>query len=788
MCQFAFGIYQHCGYQNSQTSKIKVFPKIKKNKKNADDGIRNGVFFFLKIPRAHFLTHTNLLLDVFCPCLYSNLRYIYIYIIIILEYYKTQRMKVTRVYWPLDVLRLERKSDYPPSIVVGWRNSETDLVVVTTLPYVDPIVADGVLKRDVLLTGAKNPGNIYQLCGQKRMSVLGTLNCADHHHNQHHHQSSYSNLPIKATMDKNMKYPEQYHKYHKSIMTILFDLPRPYSMQFYSIDPISLELSESASTVISEEYESSLVQAKLQQEELIEKIKLHSLHNTNALKDNQYLLTNCISQINCSHELGTLMRKNASIVFPKLKQHSSRRTSFGESVLESAKSVNSSILNVVDGCTSRFISPLIHQFCITVLMVGRIFAEGILKILEWRAKPNWYALKDISATAQQIDLRLQQYCFWPVQYMTLMKRSRDWSSNTKFNVEYIRFYNSIWLVVNDVILGVAMGRLILDNADYIIDCLSYFVDMVLTEMFKNNTLWLMDWPGGLKLNNELAAFFGELFLWVIQFWNMSLNLFRPYFKLIVSIVGYSSFVGATYSISMISDFISLLTLHVYSFYIASARIYHWQLVVLESLFHLFRGKKHNVLRKRIDRCNYELDQLLMGTILFTVLIFLLPTVLVFYLTFTTTRVAIVLTCSTLETCLTFLNHFPIFTILLRLKDSKRLPGGIKMEIVSNARTDMDTDTWSSLSRTDTPSPTTNSTSNSFVMLKPVPLKFSHMFHQYHILSSRLLMHYVSLEVIRRLLTGQFVPMQRAKLYGLLYSMLPEQRIKIQPLYQQLREL
>jgi phosphatidylinositol glycan class Q protein len=28
----------------------------------------------------------------------------------------------------------------------------------------------------------------------------------------------------------------------------------------------------------------------------------------------------------------------------------------------------------------------------------------------------------------------------------------------------------------------------------------------------------MDWPAGLKLNNELAAFLGDLFLWVIEHW------------------------------------------------------------------------------------------------------------------------------------------------------------------------------------------------------------------------------------------------------------------------------
>ncbi len=93
-----------------------------------------------------------------------------------------------------------------------------------------------------------------------------------------------------------------------------------------------------------------------------------------------------------------------------------------------------------------------------------------------------------------------------------------------------------------------------------------------------------------------------------------------------------------------------------------------------SLFHLFRGKKHNVLRNRIDSCDYDLDQLLLGTILFTLLFFLLPTVLVFYITFTSARMAIIFLKASFDTLLAFLNHFPLFALMLRVKDSRRLPG------------------------------------------------------------------------------------------------------------------
>jgi|SRR5947207_2545309 len=139
-------------------------------------------------------------------------------------------------------------------------------------------------------------------------------------------------------------------------------------------------------------------------------------------------------------------------------------------------------------------------------------------------------------------------------------------------------------------------------------------------------------------------------------------------------IGCSGFAGASMPIALFSDLLSILTIHIYSFYIASARIFNWQLTIIISLFHLFRGRKRNVLRNRIDPCNYDLDQLLLGTILFTLLFFLLPTIIVFYLTFASARMIIILLKAILDTCLAVLNHFPLFALMLRIKDSRRLPG------------------------------------------------------------------------------------------------------------------
>lgn len=53
---------------------------------------------------------------------------------------------------------------------------------------------------------------------------------------------------------------------------------------------------------------------------------------------------------------------------------------------------------------------------------------------------------------------------------------------------------------------------------------------------------------------------------------------------------------------------------------------------------------------------------------------------VFYLTFASARIAVIGLKASLEMGLACLNHFPLFAVMLRLKDPGRLPGGICFEL------------------------------------------------------------------------------------------------------------
>ncbi|TKA82123.1 hypothetical protein B0A55_01810 [Friedmanniomyces simplex] len=686
----------------------------------------------------------------------------------------TRKHGLMRVLWPSDAPR-----DDIPGVLVGWRNSDMDVLVVGVLQGVDPRNVESALRVQSLFRGAPHPvEHILDRCGGRQIHVLGTLNSA---------KTTLSFDPkllsVRITDSGQIPRVECPKEAGVVIQVITFDRPDPRRMQYLSTTPISLTLGDKHGAFSSvppfDELDKEEKIERKRKAKLVEKLKLHTVvkHPRTA---KELALPIIVNQINCSADLNDLMQSNISMVGTRLR----RKMSVSERVVETAANLRDSILLRTKQAFLKNLWPTASHIFVWLLMLHRIAAEALLWLLDWRPLPNAVALKDISATAQQLDIRLQQFCYWPAQYQTLQRTSGDWKSTSNSHPEYIRFYNSLWLVANDVIIGIALGSYILENADLVARQIDTIVNTYSIEGLQRMITWLTDYPAGLKLNNELAKFLADLFLWVIDYWDGSMRQLRPHLPYVVRLIGLSSFVGASLPISLVSDLVSLLTLHIYSFYLASARIYNWQLTIIISLFHLFRGKKRNVLRNRIDNCDYDLDQLLLGTILFTLLFFLLPTVGVFYATFAGARMAIIALKAALDTWLACLNHFPLFALMLRLKDSRRLPGGVRFELQDTPaalRSDTATTTHGVGKHSQALAPT------SYIKLKSIPLPLSLTFSQYAQLGHRLRKHYLSPRVFLCLVSGQFVPpIHRKNLYSLQYSMLPVQRLTIGELWELLR--
>ncbi|KAJ3288553.1 phosphatidylinositol N-acetylglucosaminyltransferase subunit gpi1 [Borealophlyctis nickersoniae] len=433
----------------------------------------------------------------------------------------------------------------------------------------------------------------------------------------------------------------------------------------------------------------------------------------------------------------------------------------------------------------------------------RVITTAILAILNIRFGRD-VPLKHYSAAAQQVDLRLQQVCFWPGQY-TAWRRTTEKLSPVA-QAQYIGFYNTLWLIANDIIIGVALGAFLMENCHAIATILESNLTYLTIDSLRSTVVWLMGWPAGLKLNSGLTTFLGELFLWLIHVWSGITSYILPALPTFIYYIGLTgTFLGSGMIVALTSDLLSLVTFHLFVFYAVASKIYYWQVTVILSLFSLFRGKKRNVLRNRTDSAEYDLDQLLLGTILFTLLVFLFPTVAVYYILCSLNRVTVVAIQGTAEISLAFVNHFPLFALMLRFKDGKRLPAGIRFDIckpdaiaprrwwrpwhrppatrkqsgdtlksspnpppratrrTKNARKKETSGTLTALDWDARPPGTT------YLYIKSVPMDFTSLFYQYQYLFSRVWTHHMSSKVIASLFTGETIE----RLPRLQYPTLPE---------------
>lgn len=126
-----------------------------------------------------------------------------------------------------------------------------------------------------------------------------------------------------------------------------------------------------------------------------------------------------------------------------LLRRRARSRSMSEAVRESAVDLSIKVRSKL-AITVSMVWPMIQPFTIRPLMVIlfilRALVEFSLWVLNWRF-PAWafngIAIKDMTTTGQQIDLRLQQACFWPWQYF--MAKKRAWTNMSITRAQYIRY-------------------------------------------------------------------------------------------------------------------------------------------------------------------------------------------------------------------------------------------------------------------------------------------------------------------------------------------------------------
>nr|GMD22106.1 phosphatidylinositol N-acetylglucosaminyltransferase subunit GPI1 isoform X1 [Ipomoea batatas] len=245
--------------------------------------------------------------------------------------------------------------------------------------------------------------------------------------------------------------------------------------------------------------------------------------------------------------------------------------------------------------------------------------------------------------------------------------------------------HSMWSsIVVDLLLGNLLSILLYSRAEAACLFVLNSADGITNHILRTGCVWLMGNPAGFKLNAELAGLLGMVSLNAIQIWStlwLFLNFLLAYLMKMIAVSG--SLFGLTTAAALTIDIISLATMHLSALHWLLSLIYSWQIQAISALWRLFRGRKWNPLRQRLDSYGYTVEQHVVGSLLFTPLLLILPTVSAFYIFFTILNATISLICIVIELGILVIHATPYTKVAVWLVRKKRFPSGIWFEIVSS---------------------------------------------------------------------------------------------------------
>ena len=207
-------------------------------------------------------------------------------------------------------------------------------------------------------------------------------------------------------------------------------------------------------------------------------------------------------------------------------------------------------------------------------------------------------------------------------------------------------------LVLDSFFGLIIGCFLLSHPFVIVQSITQLWKNFHSRQWNDGLEWLESFPAGFKLNVALTQQIGKFARLVLQLHqNIANFLFKTdscfditdatkhtYDTHILTLpttfvrcLGLSTILfGSQFFFGFAFDLTQVALLHVRFLSSIFAACQRLELSTLISLWGLFCGKKGNVLRVRYDTLKYDHMQLLLGTILFTICLFMFTTILVYH--------------------------------------------------------------------------------------------------------------------------------------------------------------
>jgi N-acetylglucosaminyl transferase component (Gpi1) len=251
------------------------------------------------------------------------------------------------------------------------------------------------------------------------------------------------------------------------------------------------------------------------------------------------------------------------------------------------------------------------------------------------------------------------------------------------------FRQNLWIVVNssivvilmDILLGIYLGQFFFRNSLIVTNFLTERAIFLQSDILRTAIESFKHSPLGIKLNPLITKKIGYVLKLLIREYAKVITFTAPLHSVIIKIIGCSGAVGVTVQISLIIDLIRLLTFHIMMIQRVSAVLHQFQCRLIFSLFHLFKGQKVNVLRKRLDTCEYDRMQLLFGVVFFSMSFFLLPSFAAYFYLFSVTQSLVLIIQISLLSLIVIIKDFPYYCLTRILLEPSSVTRGLRFHLM-----------------------------------------------------------------------------------------------------------
>ncbi|ETV88188.1 hypothetical protein, variant 1 [Aphanomyces astaci] len=243
-----------------------------------------------------------------------------------------------------------------------------------------------------------------------------------------------------------------------------------------------------------------------------------------------------------------------------------------------------------------------------------------------------HQVKSLSLFLRLLNRRVAMIASISEKYV---KFNREYYSDTPFHVlesGYAEFMSDLALFGLDLVGGYTY-RAVVPTA------IAYFQQSSHSHFrtLKAQVTWLVDAPAGFKINVALASSLTKGIHLMVDVAQYAIDGLSPYVGIMLWVASAASVLGLSVQLGLLYDFVEFVTMQTYYLYLYFSKLHRVQFDLLSSLWRLFLGKKKNLLRNRVDSCEYDVTQMLVGTLLFTIVFFVVATNSVYYLYFCLVR-------------------------------------------------------------------------------------------------------------------------------------------------------